>query len=859
MRKATLTLLGSVTLLLTVILSGCGGSTSFGISVSLAASPTPTIDQGQVVTVTATVVNDSKKKGVTWSLSGLGTLSNETATTVTYVAPSSVTTATKVTVTATSVTDTTATASIAIEVNPPPSITTTSLPSGTAGTCYGQVSNASGVTCNGEALTESGGTTPFTWGVTAGQLPPGLSLSASSGTITGTPTTPGTYTATFQLSDSVGESTTAQLSITIANPPALTVTTTAVPTAAINLSYSTTLNASGGVAPYNWSLSSGSLPAGLQLSPSGVISGTPTGTPATTSFTVKVTDSEGPSPVSATQALSITVNTKLFSITTTSLPSGTVGISYGTTLQYSGGTPPVTWSIVSGSGSLPGGLTLAPSTGVISGTPTTAGTSSFTVQATDSEPSNPDVATQALSISISSTTQDAFLAGQYAFSLSGYDGGMAGNFIADGTGKVTGGTEDIEDAATGFSGTNAGSFAITGGTYTIGADDRGILSFTDANGHTFTFDLALSQVGSAPSGASSQGAMIETDASGNNFTGTFALQKSADFSTTVLTGGYAFGFSGWDSTPQSDVVVGSASISGGAVSSGLLDENDAGKLSSAVSFTGTLTVNSSSGRGTITSSTSQANFVFYVVSKTEWYAIAYDTSTGTVRSGLVEQQSGSPYSDGSFNGNMVLESQSSTSTPAPQAEVGLFTSTGTGSANTSLDVDAGGTLSTPTDTDALSFTSTSNGRFTGTPQNSSAFVGYMIAPNQAFIAGTGSTPSFGAILPQSAGPFTASSLDGSFFLGSLPLVAAPPSLQPTVSSGVIAFDGTVNYTGTIDSSHAGTATTTQLTDTYSVDSAGRVSITQGGAIMYIVSSSQVVILSTGQAGSTNPLIEIAQR
>jgi hypothetical protein len=857
-RKVTLTLFGVTTVLLAVLMSGCGGGgASFGISVSLATTPAPTVDQGQVVNVKATIVNDSSNKGVTWSLSGIGSLSSQTTTSVTYVAPSSVTTATKATVTATSVANTNATASISIEINPPPSITTTSLASGTAGTCYGQVSTSTGATCNGETLTETGGTSPFTWGVVSGQIPPGLSLSSSSGAITGTPTTPGTYTATFQLSDSVGLSSTATLSITIADPPALTVTTGSLPTGASNLSYSYTLSASGGVAPYNWKISSGTLPAGLSLSPSGVISGTPTAT-GTSSFTVMVTDSAGPTPGTATKALSITVNQKLFSIATTSLPGGTVGIGYSTTLQYGGGVPPVTWTVVSGA--LPSWAALNSSTGVISGTPNAAGAASFTVQAADSESPTPDVATQALSISISSTTRNAFLSGQYAFSLAGYDGGMVGSFTADGQGHITTGTEDLEDAATGMSGANGGNIAITGGTYTIGFDNRGVLSYTDASGHTFTFDLALSAVGSASTGASAQGAMIETDASGDNFTGSFALQNPSAFNTTVLAGGYAFGFSGWDSTANPDVVVGSASIAGGALSNGLLDENDGGTVSSAVSFTGSLNI-SSSGRGTISSSTAQANFTFYVVSKTEWFAIAYDRTTGAVRTGLVEQQSGSPYTNSSLSGTMVLESQSETSAPALQAEVGLFTSTGNSTANTSLDVDEGGTLGAQTDTDALNFTASSNGRFTATPQNSSAFVGYIIAPNQAFIAGTGSAPSFGTIEPQSAGPFSASSLDGSFFVGSLPLVTAPPGSQPpTVSSGEISFDGAVNYTGTIDSSHAGTVTTTQLTDTYSVDSSsGRVSVSPAGAIIYIVSSSQLVILSTGQAGSTNPLIEIAQR
>jgi Putative Ig domain len=858
LRKVTLGLVGISTLFLALVTSGCGGGASFGISINLAVSPAPTLDQGQVVTVTATIVNDSTNKGVTWSLSGQGSLSGQSGASVTYVAPSSVSTATKVTVTATSVANTKATASIAIQVNPPPSITTTSLPAGIAGTCYGQVSTGSGVTCNGATMNLSGGTSPYTWGVVAGGLPPGLTLSSSAGLITGTPTTPGTFNATFRLTDAAGLSSTAALSITIANPPALAVSTTALPTAAINISYNVTLAASGGVAPYIWSLASGSssLPAGLNLSPSGVISGAPTAL-GTFSFTVQVTDSEGPAPVSATATLSIIVNPMPFSITTTSLPGGTVGIAYSTTLHSSGGVPPVSWSI--SGGALPGWASLDASTGIISGSPTAAGTTSFPVEATDSESPTAAIATQTLSISISSTTQNALLNGQYAFSLSGYDGGVVGSFTADGKGNIiTGGSEDLK-AQPSSSAVSGADVPITSGSYIIGADNRGVLTYTDANSNVFSFDVALSQVGSAPSGASIGGAMIETDKTGDNFTGSLALQSSSGFSSAVLTGGYAFGFSGWDATANPDVVVGSASISSGAVSNGLLDENDSGSVSTAVPFTGALSVDAN-GRGTITSSVLQANFVFYVISKTQWFAIAYDTSTGAVRTGLVLQQSGGPYSTASIDGTIVLQSQSSTAAPAPQAELGLLTSAGDGTANTSLDIDAGGALSTQTDTATLNVTASDNGRFTFTPQTSTAQVGYMIAPNQAFIAGTGTAASLGAFEPRSTGPFGATSLAGTFYVGSQPLVAPPPNAQPpTVTSGVIGFDGKVALTGTLDASNAGTVTTTELSDSYSVDATGRVTISPGGAILYIASPSKLYILSTGLAGSTNPLIQVAQR
>ena len=188
----------------------------------------------------------------------------------------------------------------------------------------------------------------------------------------------------------------------VAAPPApLSVTTASLPNGAPGTAYSATLAATGGTTPYTWSLASGALPAGLSLNSStGVISGTPT-IAGTSSFSVQATDSTSPTHQTATAALSIVVAVPALSVTTTSLPAAVTGATYSATLAASGGTTPYTWSIASGA--LPAGLSLASSTGVISGTPTTAGTSGFSVQATDSTNPTHETATAALSIVVSST------------------------------------------------------------------------------------------------------------------------------------------------------------------------------------------------------------------------------------------------------------------------------------------------------------------------------------------------------------------------------------------------------------------------------------------------------------------------
>ena len=228
-------------------------------------------------------------------------------------------------------------------------------------------------------LTATGGFPPYIWSFNAdlGATPPGLSLSQS-GSISGTPTTAGTYTFGVDIRDSQRGSSTSGFSLTVQIPPLTITNSSPLPNGTVTVAYSYVMNATGGTLPYTWGLASGSLPAGLSLSPGGQITGTPTAAGAS-QFVIVVTDS---AKAVARAQFSLTIQSSVLKIMTQPpLPAGVVGVSYSFTFAATGGSPPYNWSVIVGN--LPPGLTLAPN-GSLTGTPTTAALFAFTVQVSDS-------------------------------------------------------------------------------------------------------------------------------------------------------------------------------------------------------------------------------------------------------------------------------------------------------------------------------------------------------------------------------------------------------------------------------------------------------------------------------------------
>jgi Putative Ig domain len=247
------------------------------------------------------------------------------------------------------------------------------------------------------SLTGIGGIPPYAWSMTGNPSTDGLTINAGTGVISGTPTITGNFILSVQLSD-VTSAAPATQSLTLQVLAPLSITTASLPVGAPSLPYSQTLSVTGGLPPYSWALAAGSgaLPPGLALSPAGVIGGTIAfNATGVYSFTVQVTDSGGRT---TTRAFSIAIGAAV-TITTPSLLDGVVGVMYSQTLAAGGGTTPYSWALAPGSGALPAGLTLS-SAGVISGTPTAAGSSTFTVQVTDSTPGQPLSATRSFTLRI---------------------------------------------------------------------------------------------------------------------------------------------------------------------------------------------------------------------------------------------------------------------------------------------------------------------------------------------------------------------------------------------------------------------------------------------------------------------------
>ncbi|WP_301869275.1 putative Ig domain-containing protein [Stenotrophomonas indicatrix] len=262
---------------------------------------------------------------------------------------------------------------VTLQVIPPPTILVNpfTVPGATVGAGYSQT------------LSGSGGTAPYTFAITAGSLPAGLSLNTSTGALAGTPTAAGTFNFTVTATDANTFTGSRAYSLVVALP-VIVIAPTTLPDGTVAAAYSQSVSASGGIAPYTYAITAGALPTGLTLGGTGGITGTPTAG-GTFNFTVTATsNSTGTgAPHTGSRAYALVIAPPTITLPASTLANGTQGVAYSAMLNpASGGTGAYSYAVTAGA--LPPGIVLNASSGALSGTPTSAGTFNFAVTATDS-------------------------------------------------------------------------------------------------------------------------------------------------------------------------------------------------------------------------------------------------------------------------------------------------------------------------------------------------------------------------------------------------------------------------------------------------------------------------------------------
>ncbi len=429
---------------------------------------------------------------------------------------------------------------LSLQINPALTVTTKTLSNAVKGIAYNRT------------LVAAGGTGNYSWNVSGGDLPSGITLSTA-GALSGTPTVAGAFSFTARVFDGVSAATQA-LSLQVGSTLTIT-SSSALPNGAAGKAYSTTLVAAGGNgATYVWSVSSGTMPSGITLTPAGVLTGNPS-VAGSFGFTVHVTDGTSPP---ADLAVTLTIYPAL-TVTTNFLPDGTAGQPYSpVTLAASGGSGSVTWT----ASGLPSALSLSAG-GVLTGTPAAAGVSTPVFTATD--PASGQSLNRSLTLTVTPATTALKLSPSNLVLGAAVNGAIAGSFtVSNATGAVT-------FSATGLpAGITLSATGAVSGSSAVAGNFPATIKVTDSTSATATAQLTVQILGlttpSLPPAAAT-------------------AQYSEVFAVAGGTPPYVFSASGM---PAGFTISGSGTLSGKAATPGTLSfhiqVSDSSGLSTATDY-----------------------------------------------------------------------------------------------------------------------------------------------------------------------------------------------------------------------------------------------------------------------------------
>ncbi|MGC2466876.1 MAG: hypothetical protein WA517_16895 [Candidatus Acidiferrum sp.] len=474
-----------------------------------------------------------------------------------------------------------------------------------------------------------------------------------------------------------------------------------------------------------------------------------------------------------------------------------------------------------------------------------------------------------------SGVNNAELKGDYAFTFNGMTTGgsgastpfaAVGRFTADGTGNLTNGELDSNGVGPME---KAVALAFTG-TYSIGADHRGVMSLNIPGGGTLAFAMM----------ANGNAKLVEIDAGGGHGTvGSGSLEKvdTTAYSTAKIAGDYAFGVAGLDQSNNRTAIAGRFTANGsGMLSNGAADVNQSGTFTTLNLFAASYTVtDTAAGRGIVNlpalvgGAPQNLDFVFYVVNTGKLFAMEMDgvSPLTPLLNGMVLQQQ-TPvggFSSTSLNGNTVMYLTGRTICPgganaAPNVLAGLLSTNGVGVANLTYDQNCGGGSSSYTGV-AGTYAVTSNGR-AAFRLGGGYIAAYLVSSNQAFFIVPDGSVLFGFGEAQAAGSFTNTAVTGTY----AGLAETPAALGVSIFSGEFTADGaspTGNLTGVEDigapsgPSLGVTANATYFISAAPTDGRGTTSGGIGGTgVLYVVSPSKFVVLSLSDP---NPAVLIFER